>query len=110
MPKQPGRPVRGSSSGRPIMLLLDVLGQRWTLRILWELRAGSLTFRQLQGRCGDVSPTLLNQRLKTLRSLQIIERDSDGYALTACGRELGNHLLDLDAFAKKWAGSLQSSA
>lgn len=110
MPKQPGRPVRGSSSGRPIMVLLDVLGQRWTLRILWELRGGSSTFRQLQRQCGDVSPTLLNQRLKMLRSLQIVERDSDGYALTACGRELGGHLLNLDAFAKKWAGALRPPA
>jgi len=88
------------------MVLLDVLGQRWTLRILWELRGGSLTFRQLQRQCGDLSPTLLNQRLKTLRSLLIVERNDAGYALTACGRELGDRLLDLDAFAKKWAGAL----
>lgn len=110
MPKQPGKPVRGSTSGRPIMVLLDVLGQRWTLRILWELRGGSLTFRQLRSQCGDPSPTLLNQRLKSLRSLQIVERDCDGYALTACGRELGDQLLELDAFAKKWAAALQSPA
>ena len=30
--------VRGSRTGRPIMALLDLLGRRWTLRILWELR------------------------------------------------------------------------
>ena len=30
----PGRRVRGSSSGRPIMALLDLLGQRWMLRAL----------------------------------------------------------------------------
>lgn len=110
MRRHPGSPVRGSSSGRPIMVLLDVLGQRWTLRILWELRGRSLTFRQLRSECGDVSPTLLNQRLKTLRSLEIVERDGDGYVLTACGRELGDHLLNLDAFAKKWAAALQSPA
>ena len=33
--KSPGQKVRGSQSGRPIMVLLDVLGQRWTLRVLW---------------------------------------------------------------------------
>jgi len=35
---RPGRPVRGSRTGRPIMALLDLLGRRWVLRILWELR------------------------------------------------------------------------
>ena len=38
----PGQPVRGSASGRPIMALLDLLGRRWALRILWELRDGPL--------------------------------------------------------------------
>jgi DNA-binding HxlR family transcriptional regulator len=45
MPKQTSamkkRSVRGSKSGRPIMALLDLLGRRWTLRILWELREGN---------------------------------------------------------------------
>ena len=31
---KPGRRVRGSSTGRPIMALLDLLGRRMTLRIL----------------------------------------------------------------------------
>jgi len=33
--------VRGSRSGRPIMALLDLLGRRWTLRIIWELHRQS---------------------------------------------------------------------
>ena len=37
---RPGRRVRGSRSGRPIMAALDLLGRRWALRILWELRDG----------------------------------------------------------------------
>ncbi|HEV7693887.1 MAG TPA: hypothetical protein VGO52_23840 [Hyphomonadaceae bacterium] len=32
------RKVRGSRTGRPIMALLDLLGRRWTLRVIWELR------------------------------------------------------------------------
>ena len=60
------RPVRGSSSGRPIMALLDLLGRRWALRLIWELREGPLVFRALQARCG-VSPSVLNTRLAELR-------------------------------------------
>src|SRR5258705_9526858 len=64
---RPGRPVRGSQTGRPIMALMDLLGRRWTLRVIWELRDGRLTFRALQEACGGLCPTLLNQRVRRLR-------------------------------------------
>ena len=44
---RPGLPARGSKSGRPIMALLDLLGRRWALRLVWELREGNQTFRAL---------------------------------------------------------------
>ena len=37
---RPGVPVRGSATGRPLMAAMDLLGRRWALRILWELRDG----------------------------------------------------------------------
>src|SRR6266480_959095 len=66
---RPGRRVRGSRTGRPVMALLDLLGRRMTLRVLWELsRSGEpLTFRALQG-AADTNPALLNTRLKELRA------------------------------------------
>ena len=95
--------VRGSKTGRPIMALLDLLGQRWTLRIIWELRGRRRTFRDLQAQCDAVSPTVLNTRLKTLRDAGIADLESDGYGLTVSGRELGVQLAKLDGWAKKWA-------
>src|ERR1700728_621810 len=63
----PGRPVRGSASGRPIMALLDLLGRRWALRVIWELReAPSPSFRELQRLCGDISSSVLADRLREL--------------------------------------------
>ncbi len=106
MTRRPGVAARGTRSGRPIMVLLDVLGQRWTLRILWELREGRLVFRELQSRCNAVSPTVLNGRLKELRTLGIVDHDGAGYGLTKSGQELGGHLLGLDDWAKRWARSL----
>ncbi|MGV2481272.1 UNVERIFIED_CONTAM: helix-turn-helix transcriptional regulator, partial [Salmonella enterica subsp. enterica serovar Weltevreden] len=55
------KPVRGSSSGRPIMALLDLLGRRWTMRVIWELRGDPLSFRALQASCEGMSPSVLNQ-------------------------------------------------
>jgi DNA-binding HxlR family transcriptional regulator len=104
--KTPGQSVRGSNTGRPIMVLLDVLGQRWTLRLLWELGDTRANFRVLRLKCDDVSPTLLNKRLKQLRELGLVDLDNWGYGLTLKGKELTQKLVGLDVWANEWAKSL----
>ena len=74
----PGRPVRGSRTGRPIMALLDLLGRRWTLRVLWELREEGLGFRELQARCDAMSASVLSQRLRELREAGIVAAGASG--------------------------------
>jgi DNA-binding HxlR family transcriptional regulator len=101
---EPGRPVRGSSTGRPIMALLDLLGRRWALRVLWELRADVLTFRQLQARCEGMSSSVLNQRLRELRAAGIVMlRDRVGYQLTPEGQALLAALTPLHDWAVRWS-------
>ncbi len=85
------------------MVLLDALGRRWALRVLWELRDGPQTFRALRERCDDVSPTVLNDRLAELRELDLIEASEEGYTLSEHGRELGALLLPLAASARRGA-------
>jgi DNA-binding HxlR family transcriptional regulator len=86
------------------MALLDLLGRRWALRILWELRDGhSLTFRDLQARCGDISSSVLNERLRELRAAHIVAQAPPGYKLTDDGQRLLSALEPVDAWAKKWA-------
>ncbi len=87
------------------MVVLDALGRRWTLRVLWELRGGPLRFRELRTACDGLSPSVLNRRLAELRELEVVEHDDDGYRLTTEGRRLGELLLPLDAWAKRWARS-----
>jgi DNA-binding HxlR family transcriptional regulator len=101
---KPGRPVRGSTTGRPVMVLLDLLGRRWTLRIGWELRDGSpLSFRELQSRCDSMSASVLAERLSDLRDAGIVELDEGGYRLTGQGLDLLEALIPLDAWARRWA-------
>ena len=88
------------------MALLDLLGRRWALRILWELRAGALTFRALQDACGGTSPTVLNTRLKELGDSALIDLGSDGYALTPLGHELREAIMPLIQWSTHWARSL----
>ena len=100
---RPGTPARGSSTGRPIMALLDLLGRRWTLRAMWELRDGPRPFRALQERCDGMSSSVLNQRLAELREAGIVELAHRGYQLTAEGRELLAAFEPLNAWAARWA-------
>jgi DNA-binding HxlR family transcriptional regulator len=103
------QPVRGSRSGRPIMALLDLLGRRWTLRILWELREQPLTSRALRAACDEASPTVLQARLSDLRQANLVElQPASGYRLTALGRELHETFLPLHRFAERW-NKLKSS-
>ena len=87
------------------MALLDLLGRRWTLRVLWELRdGGTPTFRELQAQCGDISSSVLNDRLRELRDAGIVATSpGGGYQLTADGRSLLDTLAPLDAWARRWA-------
>jgi DNA-binding HxlR family transcriptional regulator len=87
------------------MALLDLLGRRWALRILWELRDGdSLTFRDLQARSGNISSSVLNDRLRELREAGIVSSPPPGgYQLTPAGHALLRALEPLDAWAKNWS-------
>ena len=102
-PAMKKRGVRGSKTGRPIMALLDLLGRRWSLRILWQLREGPLTSRALREACDGASPTVLQARLSELRQAGFVELiPSSGYGLTAAGRELLETFLPLHRFAERW--------
>jgi DNA-binding HxlR family transcriptional regulator len=101
--------VRGSRTGRPIMVLLDLLGRRWTLRVLWELRDGPLSSRALRTACDDVSPTVLQTRTAELRTAGLLQlRPGEGYELTELGKELMTAFAPLNRFAASWADQQQS--
>jgi len=103
----PSRRVRGSASGRPVMALLDLLGRRMALRILWELRDRCLTFRALQ-QAAETNPSVLNARLGELREAAIVEHGPEGYGLTPHGRKLLELLLPLHVWADEWARLLDA--
>jgi len=101
---RPGRAVRGSTSGRPIMALLDLLGRRWALRVLWELHeAGALGFADLQARSAGISPSVLSQRLKDLAAAGLVVAGENGrYMPGRDAEQLARILLDLDTWATRW--------
>lgn len=100
---RPGQPVRGSTTGRPVMAALDLLGRRWALRLLWELRDGPVGARGLLERCDGLSSSVLYDRLRELTAAQLVDRDARGaYRLTTLGADLGAALAPLDRWARRW--------
>src|SRR5712691_990547 len=106
---QPGQPVRGSQTGRPIMALLDLLGRRMTLRVLWELSQANqpLTFRGLQV-AAETNPGVLNTRLKELRTAGVVVHDAHGYSLSAEGTALVRVIMPLREWADAWGTRLRA--
>ena len=101
---QPGKPVRGSTTGRPLMAALDLLGRRWTLRLLWELRGGPLGPRAILAICDGLSSSVLYRRIRDLEEAGLAERQADGtYALTCLGQELGEAIEPLNQWSRRWA-------
>jgi DNA-binding HxlR family transcriptional regulator len=91
------------------MALLDLLGRRWALRTIWELREGPLLFRTLQERCDGMSSSVLNQRLRELRAAGIIEGGDGGYRLTEEGRRLLEAYPPINAWAERWASRVHDA-
>jgi DNA-binding HxlR family transcriptional regulator len=86
------------------MAALDLLGRRWALRILWELRREPIGARLLLDRCPGLSSSVLYQRLRELVDAGLIARaERELYTLTDLGGALGRAMQPLDSWANRWA-------
>ena len=86
------------------MALLDLLGRRWTVRIMWELREGSLTSRALRTACDEASPTVMQAGLSELREAGLIELAARRWLWPdRLGKELNETFLPLHRFAERWS-------
>jgi DNA-binding HxlR family transcriptional regulator len=105
-PPESPKNTRGSRTTRPVMTLLDLLGRRWVLRILWELQDESVSFLVLQERCDAMSSSVLSQRLTDLREAGIVQQNRNGtYTLSLDGINLLQALAPLEDWALHWTQS-----
>jgi DNA-binding HxlR family transcriptional regulator len=94
-----------------MLALLDLLGRRWALRILWELRMERASFQALHRRCDAMSTSVLSQRLAELRDARLIDKDRDGgYMLTEHGDRLLSRLDGIDEWTQEWARTIGGAA
>jgi DNA-binding HxlR family transcriptional regulator len=88
------------ASARPVEGALELLGRRWALRLVWELRRSALSFSELRRRTG-ISPSVLSARLGELDEAGVIERDTGKrYRLSGRGRELARVLYEINRWAE----------
>jgi DNA-binding HxlR family transcriptional regulator len=93
---------------RPVEQALDLLGRRWALRLVWELRRSALTFSELRRRA-NVSPSVLTTRLGELTEAGVVARDGGRrYRLSGRGRELARVLYELNRWAERAGVSSRS--
>lgn len=94
----------------PTARLMDSLGRRWALRVIWELRAGPETFRGLQAACGHISPSVLQTRLHELAECRVVEKVPRlGYRLTTSGETLYQVLEPLADWSQDHRNDLHTS-
>jgi DNA-binding HxlR family transcriptional regulator len=85
--------------------VLDVLGGKWKILILWQLTDGALRYSQLRDRLDGVSDRMLAKQLRELEDDRLLARTAYAevpprveYSLTDTGRSLTPHLNALAAW------------
>jgi DNA-binding HxlR family transcriptional regulator len=92
----------------PIEATARILGSRWTLQIIHNLREPR-RYCELQEQVGDVNPTTFSQRLRFLEQEGLVQRLPISlaprhviYELTEMGKELLPVLDDISNWATRW--------
>ncbi|MEV0335073.1 helix-turn-helix domain-containing protein [Nocardia sp. NPDC050717] len=96
-----------TGDGQPpgtILDAIDLLGQRWMLRVIWELEPGALGFLDLRRRMGNCSSSMLSDRLQQLQSAGLIRKNGPrgAYELTTEGALLAEALQPLWDWSEQW--------
>jgi DNA-binding HxlR family transcriptional regulator len=88
---------------------LNVLGQKWVLRIVREVGDRTQRFCELQDALGGANSATLSQRLRLLEDEGLIDRRMISetppwveYSLTGKGSELRRAIGPIEAWAERW--------
>ena len=54
--------------------VLEIIGSKWNLFIIWSLKDGTLRFSELQKRMNDVNSKTITKHLRDLEKIKIVTR------------------------------------
>jgi DNA-binding HxlR family transcriptional regulator len=93
---------------------LNVLGQKWVMRIIRALGERTQRFCELQDALGGANSATLSQRLKLLEDEGLVQRRAISavppwveYSLTAKGSDLRAAISGIDRWADRWSSATQ---
>jgi len=95
----------------PIAKASEVIGERWMLLVIRELLAGGSSFTELQRGLGNISPSVLSNRIQALIEHGILERvgapvtKRRRYRLTQAGKELAPIVAAIAGWGSRWVRS-----
>jgi len=102
-------------SGCAVACTLDLVGDKWSLLVVRDLLRGSATYGDLQHSFEGIPTNILADRLKKLEESGIIAKSAYqerpvrySYELTEKGRSLGDVLLALVRWGKKYIPGTQA--
>jgi DNA-binding HxlR family transcriptional regulator len=110
-----GLPLRGDlfDPDCPTRVVLDRIGDKWTVLVVSALSTGTLRFTELRARVGGVAPKVLTQTLRALERDGILIRTiypqvppRVEYQLTDLGRSLAQPIAAIQDWAEGHVGAV----
>ena len=93
---------------------LQLIGDTWTLMIVYNLMSGTRRFGELLDALGNVSPKTLSQRLKMLEAVKFVERKAYAeipprveYQLTEKGYALIDIVKAMQEFGERYLANTE---
>ncbi len=107
---EPPAMIEGSAPLCPVDPAARIIGQKWTLQIVYYLLDGkSVRFCELQDELGGVNPSTLSSRLKMLEEEGLVQRTQIStiplhveYILTEKGRALESVIRTIIKWCNNW--------
>ena len=105
----PGQETANCSTHGPMQRAMSLIGDMWTLMIVYNLLSGPRRFGELRDAMGNVSPKTVSQRLKMLEEDGFVDRHAFAeipprveYQLTEKGQALADILEAIKHFSEHY--------
>ena len=105
----PGQEAANCSAHVPMQRAMSLIGDMWTLMIVYNLLSGPRRFGELRDAMGNVSPKTVSQRLKMLEEDGFVDRHAFAeipprveYQLTEKGQALADILEAIKHFSERY--------
>src|SRR5437868_1435394 len=110
----PGQEADTCSTHAPMRRAMSLIGDMWTLMIVYNLLSGPRRFGELHEAMGNVSPKTVSQRLKMLEELGFVQRRAFleipprvEYSLTEKGLALVDIMEAIKQFGQRYLADVE---